>query len=79
MKVKMLVTITGTLNSEPWPDKGSIIDVPQVVADDLIANKYAEPAGAKAPSVESAAFDPVEETAAKPAAKTRKRTETVED
>ena len=73
MKIKMLVAITGTLNGEPWPDRGGIIDVPQVVADDLIANKYAEVAGtAKASAVETAAFDPVDETATAKMAKARK-------
>lgn len=76
MKVKMLVEITGTINGQPWPARGGIIDVDQVVADDLIFNKYAEAAGpaAKPAKVETAAFNPVEETAVEAAAKPRKKT-----
>lgn len=75
MKVKMLISITGTIDGQPWPEKGGVIDVPQVVADDLISNQYAEPvAGSKAPKVEAASVDPVEETASISSAKPRKKT-----
>jgi hypothetical protein len=70
MKVKMLVGITGTLNGQPWPQRGEIADLPDQVAEDLLINKYAERVSNS--KVEAAAVDPVEETASKPAPKTRK-------
>lgn len=70
MKVKMLVGITGTLDGKPWPDRGEIADLPTQVAEDLLSNGYAE--RVENSKVESAAVDPVAETASKPAAKTRK-------
>jgi hypothetical protein len=73
MRVKMLVSISGTINGQDWPVRGGEIDVPAQVADDLIVNKYAEAVGA-APTVETAAADPVVETAAKPAGRPRKTT-----
>jgi len=70
MKVRMLVGITGTLDGQPWPARGEIADLPQQVAEDLISNRYAE--RVESQKVETAAVDPVAETASKPAAKTRK-------
>lgn len=67
MKVRMLVEIAGTINGHPWPERGGIIDVPKQVANDLLINKYAV-----VDDIETAAVDPVIETASKPAARARK-------
>lgn len=76
MKIKMLVSITGTINGQPWPERGGIIDLDTHIAEDMIANKYAEPVAGpvKAAKTEVAAADPVDETAALPATKARKKT-----
>jgi len=76
MKVKMLVSITGTIDGKPWPVRGGEIELPDHVAADLIANGYAETSAtgeARTIKVETASVDPVVETASKPAAKARKK------
>lgn len=70
MLVRQLIDISGTIDGQDWPGKGNEIDVPDNVAADLIANRFAEPCG-KAPKIETAAADPVTETAT--AAKPRAR------
>lgn len=37
MKVKMLVSITGTRNGADWPQRGGFIDLPIAEAHDMIA------------------------------------------
>lgn len=71
MRVKMLVEIAGTIDGQPWPPRGGTIDLEPHVADDLVANRYAEPA----PAAETAAVNPVAETASKPAPRARKTSE----
>lgn len=76
MKVKMLVSITGTIDGKPWPVRGGEIELPDHIAADLLSNGYAETSisgEARTVKVETAAVDPVVETAAKPAAKARKK------
>jgi len=72
MKVRMLISIDGTVDGTPWPARGGTIDLPDHVAADLVANRYAEQVGA----VEAAAVNPVAETAAKPAPRARRTTPT---
>ena len=68
-RVKMLVSMSGTINGQRWPDRDGEFDVEDSTAEDLIANGYAvRVASAKT----TAAVDPVEEKAAKPVAKARK-------
>lgn len=70
MKVKMLVSISGTLDGKPLPERGEIATFPDHIAADLIANRYAE--RVENSKIETAAVDPVEETSTKAAAKPRK-------
>ena len=68
MRIRLLIDIAGTIDGKNWPERGGEIDVPKHIAEDMIANRYAELVS----KTETAAFDPVVETAAKPAAKPRK-------
>lgn len=68
MKVRMLVEIAGSIDGNAWPPRGGEITVADHVANDLILNRYAEPVAA----TETAAVNPVTETAARPAARARK-------
>jgi len=79
MKVRMLIDISGTLNGRPYPRKGEVGDIPNAVADHLVANRYAEfvdnPKVRAVEVVETAAAEPVEETAVKATIKSRKTPE----
>lgn len=68
MKIKMKINLTGTIDGQEWPSIGGTIEVADHVGADMIANRFAEADD----TVETAAVNPVKETAAKPAAKTRK-------
>lgn len=68
MKIRMLTAISGTIDGQEWPTIGGIIEVADHVGADMIANRFAEVDG----TVETAAVNPVKETAAKPAARARK-------
>jgi hypothetical protein len=68
MKIKMKINLTGTIDGQEWPAIGGTIEVADHVGADMIANRFAE----ADETVETAAVNPVKETAAKPAAKTRK-------
>jgi hypothetical protein len=68
MKIKMLVSISGTIDGQPWAERGEIMQVADAVALDLLSNKYAEAVN----EAETSSVDPVAETAAKPTAKPRK-------
>jgi len=46
MKVRMKVDISGTLNGAPYPARGEVGDLPEVVADKLVAAGLAARAGA---------------------------------
>lgn len=70
MKVRMLIDIDGSIDGQPWPRKGDTIDLADHVAADLIFNRYAEPAS----TGETAAVNPVAETATKPAPRARRTT-----
>ena len=69
MKIKMLVSISGTIDGQPWAERGECMHVSDVVASDLISNKYAEAVD----EAETSSVDPVAETATiKSTAKPRK-------
>lgn len=70
----MKVAMTGTIDGKDWPAVGGDIEVADHVAQDMILNGYADKADkpAKAPKVEAAAVDPVEETATVKPARARK-------
>lgn len=58
MKVRMLVTISGTRNGVDWPPAGSEVDLPAHEASDYIAAGLAAavaPETASAPETENAA------------------------
>ena len=62
MKVKMIAQLTGTRDGQDWPKAGSIAELPDAEAADLIMNGYAiDPA-----DVEDSADEPDEETADAP-------------
>ena len=44
MKVKMIVSITGTRDGVDWPGIGEVVDLPDAEALDLVAVGYAAPA-----------------------------------
>lgn len=70
MKVRMLIDIEGTIDGRHWPRRGGVIELADHVAADLISNRYAETLD----DGEIAAFNPVAETAAKPAPRARRTT-----
>jgi hypothetical protein len=74
MRIRQIVDISGTIDGVEWPGRGQELDLSDHVAEDLIANKYAERVDApskSAPKIETASANPVEETAS--VAKTRQK------
>jgi hypothetical protein len=65
MKIRMLVTMTGTRNGAEWPPKGGEIDLPDGEAKDLCRGGLAE-------QVSAASTEPDEERAVAPAPETRR-------
>ena len=65
MKIEMLTTFSGTRDGINWPDRGGIIDLPELEALELIAQGHALAATQPEPKVETAAIDKVTETAVK--------------
>jgi hypothetical protein len=59
MRIKMLTRIEGTRNSVRWPEAGTVIDLPDGEAADLVTSGLAEPV----------AVVPAERTEKRPAAK----------
>lgn len=43
MRVRMLVTMSGTRDGKPWPTRGNTIDVPDEEGADLCRNNLAIP------------------------------------
>mgnify|MGYP001210456991 CR=1 FL=1 len=72
MRIRMLADISGTSDGQDWPGKGNEFDVPENVAADLFANGFAEPVTRKTTKMETAAADPVTETAAEPKPRARR-------
>ena len=74
MRIRQLTDISGTIDGVEWPGRGNEIDVADHVAADLIEHGFAEQVAgrAKAPKVETAAVDPVDETAAAPKPRARR-------
>ncbi|HEY9351872.1 MAG TPA: hypothetical protein VIP28_01420 [Nocardioides sp.] len=60
MRIRMTVTLPGTRNGQPWPDKGQSIDVPDDEAEQLIRYGAAE-------------ADPTDDDAPPPTARPRSR------
>lgn len=54
MQVRMKVKISGTRNSEEWPDKGEVIDLPNDEAVQLLNQGAAEPLGEDDPETATA-------------------------
>ncbi|MGW0347566.1 hypothetical protein ACWDX8_13290 [Streptomyces anthocyanicus] len=77
MKVRMLVTMSGTRNGRRWPARGETTDLPASEAERLVAAGVAEEVAEPAPPVETATLPPAEVTAppaAKPPSRRRGRT-----
>ncbi|MFF2331822.1 MULTISPECIES: hypothetical protein [unclassified Streptomyces] len=45
MLIRMRVTMPGSRNGAPWPDKGDTLDLPDDEAEQLIRYGAADPAG----------------------------------
>lgn len=60
MKVRMIEQPNGLLNGEPWPEAGSTADLPDVVAEDMIASGRAEKVAPAAKKTAAAKPDPAE-------------------
>jgi hypothetical protein len=43
MKVKMLVSISGTRDGAKWPEHGEIVDLPDAEASEYVAQGIAQP------------------------------------
>ena len=69
MKIRMLISISGTVNGQLWVPRGEIMDIDKRTALEMISNGQAE-----AVTMETSSVDPVTETAVKPTAKPRKVT-----
>jgi hypothetical protein len=67
MKVRIKVQPSGLLNAEPWPEAGETIDLPDAVAEEMIASGALEAIKEK-PAKKAAA-----KKAAEPADKVEKR------
>lgn len=61
----MLTTFSGTRDGITWPERGGIIDLPELEAAELIAQGHALAASAAEPVLETAAVEKVTETAVK--------------
>ncbi|MGW4852219.1 DUF7302 family protein [Streptomyces sp. NPDC004288] len=57
MHIRMLTTLPGTRHGEPWPDKGTTVDVSDEEAEQLIRYGAAEPVTPE-PEHESAPTSP---------------------
>lgn len=64
MRVRMKVTISGTRNGEPWPERGEIKDLPDGEAKYMISVGLAEEEDAE---TEDETEEPAEQNAANPA------------
>ena len=64
----MLTTFSGTRDGIAWPERGGIIDLPDLEAAELIAQGHALAASQPEPVVETAAVEKVTETAVKKSA-----------
>jgi len=75
MKIVMTGEMSGTRNGEDWPERGTLVDLPEDEAQTLVRNGMAREHGTKdgddalelaafGGAVETAAVEPVTETAA---------------
>lgn len=67
MKVRMKVSMSGTLDGVPYPQAGEVGDLPEVVAQKLLLSGQAVKAGAHLDEVEAAAREEQREVEARPA------------
>ena len=65
MRIEMLTTFSGTRDGIDWPERGGIIDLPDLEAAELVAQGHALKVSKPEPKVETAAVDKVTETAVK--------------
>lgn len=73
MRVRQIIDISGTIDGADWPGRGNEIDLPDHVATDMIEQGYVEAvATRKTTKVETAAVDPIDETAAAPKPRARR-------
>lgn len=64
MKVRMKASISGTRDGQPWPERGSVVDLPTAEAEHLLAAGLAEDAkSSDAPAEETATPRATAETA----------------
>ena len=61
----MLTTFSGTRDGINWPDRGGLIDLPELEALELVAQGHALAASQPEPKVETTAVEKVTETAVK--------------
>ncbi len=54
MKVRMKVDMSGTIDLKPWPPRGGVVEVPDVVGAKLCAAGHAEPVDGRDTGVEKA-------------------------
>lgn len=75
MKVKLLVSITGTRNGDDWPAKGGEVDLPKPEAEHMIASGLAvavESPKVETFTIETAVAPEAPETADAPRTRTTK-------
>jgi len=65
LRIEMLTTFSGTRDGIAWPDRGGIIDLPDLEASELVAQGHALAMSQPEPKVETAAIEKVTETAVK--------------
>lgn len=44
MRVRMLVSLTGFRNGQPWPPRGEFVELPEAEAADMVNSGHAAPA-----------------------------------
>lgn len=55
MRVRMKVTISGTRDGQPWPERGKAVDLPDDEAKHMVAAGLAEEYDGEVPAEENAA------------------------
>lgn len=58
MRIRLVRIPLWSYRGEPWPDPGTIIDLPEGIARDMVQSGLAEPAG-----IETVAAEPTERAA----------------
>jgi hypothetical protein len=68
LRIEMLTTFSGTRDGIAWPDRGGLIDLPELEALELVAQGHALAVSKTEPKVETAAVKKSAETAVKKSA-----------